>query len=85
MIPVFSVRVRYFARARDIVGADEVIEEVPYEPTVGQLRQTLKHTYPALAGLLERSAIAVNHDFAEDARRLAPGDEVAVIPPVSGG
>ena len=41
---------------------------------------------PALAGLLAKSALAVNHDFAEDERvLLATGDEVAVIPPVSGG
>ena len=45
----------------------------------------LARRVPALAGLLAKSALAVNHDFADDAQVLQPTDEVAVIPPVSGG
>jgi molybdopterin converting factor small subunit len=49
------------------------------------LRRALAERYPALAPLLERSAIAVNHDFADDSSILRESDEIAVIPPVSGG
>jgi molybdopterin converting factor small subunit len=52
---------------------------------VADLRATLARTQPALAKLLRVSAIAINHDFADDSRPLSPGDEVAIIPPVSGG
>ncbi len=74
-----------FAKLRDAAGADAVAVELPAGGTVADLRRRLGEAHPAVAGLLERSAIAVNHDFADDARPLAPGDEVAVIPPVSGG
>ena len=79
----FSVRL--FARGREIAGADAVAVELPAGATVADLRRALGAAYPALAGLLAASAVAVNHDFAEDADVIAAGDEVAVIPPVSGG
>ena len=74
-----------FARLRDAAGADAVPVELPAAATVADLRRRLAAAHPALAGLLERSAVAVNHDFADADRRLAAGDEVAIIPPVSGG
>jgi len=80
-----TLTVHLFARGRELVGADTVAAELPAAATVADLRRTLAARFPALAGLLARSAVAVNHDFAEDNRVLSPGDEVAVIPPVSGG
>jgi molybdopterin converting factor subunit 1 len=79
------VRVLLFAAARDHVGADAVSVEVPTGATVAVLRTELARQFPVLASLLARSAIAVNHDFTEDSRVLAASDEVAIIPPVSGG
>lgn len=73
-----------FAAARDLAGADSIAVELP-RATVADLRAELARRIPALAGLLAKSAIAVNHDFAEDDRVLWPADEIAVIPPVSGG
>ena len=80
-----TLTVHLFARGRELVGADTVAAELPAAATVADLRRALAARFPALAGLLERSAVAVNHDFAEEDRVLSPGDEVAVIPPVSGG
>lgn len=80
-----TLTVQLFARGRELAGADTVAAELPAAATVADLRRTLAARFPALAGLLERSAVAVNHDFAENDRALSPGDEVAVIPPVSGG
>jgi molybdopterin converting factor subunit 1 len=80
-----TLTVLLFAKLRDAAGSDAVAVELPASGTVADLRRRLDEAYPALAGLLERSAIAVNHDFVDDTRPLAPGDEVAVIPPVSGG
>jgi molybdopterin converting factor subunit 1 len=77
--------VHLFARARDLAGADAVAVELPAGATVAELRRELAARFPALTGLLAVSALAVNHDFAEDERLLAPADELAVIPPVSGG
>jgi molybdopterin converting factor subunit 1 len=80
-----TLTVHLFARARDLAGSGTVAVETAPAATVADVRRALAERFPALAGLLERSAIAVNHDFADDSRSLAAGDEVAVIPPVSGG
>ena len=81
----FIVCVRLFAAAREIAGADSLAIELPPGATVAELRAELTRRIPALAGLLAKSALAVNHDFAEDADVIRPIDELAVIPPVSGG
>lgn len=77
--------VHLFARARDLAGADTVTVELPAGATVADLRHALAARFPPLSDLLERSLIAVNHEFAEAACVLTPADELAVIPPVSGG
>ncbi len=79
------VRVRLFARAKDLAGASSVALDLPDGATIGQLRRHLAKEQPALAVLLERSALAVNDEFAVDETPLSPGADVAVLPPVSGG
>jgi molybdopterin converting factor subunit 1 len=80
-----TLTVLLFAKLRDAAGSEAVAVELPTGATVADLRRQLAAVYPAVAGLLERSAVAVNHDFADGSRPLAAGDEVAIIPPVSGG
>jgi molybdopterin converting factor subunit 1 len=77
--------VRLFARARDLAGADAVTVDLPEGATVGDLRRQLAVEHPALAGLLERCAVAVNDGFAEDTLTLPLQAEIALLPPVSGG
>lgn len=79
----FSVHL--FARARELAGSDAATIELPTGASVAELRRELAARFPALAALLAASALAVNHDFAEGDRVLTPTDEVALIPPVSGG
>ncbi len=76
------MRVLLFAALRDAAGPSVEVN-LPAGATVRELRAELARVLPA--ALLARSAIAVNHEYAEDERAVAPGDEVAVIPPVSGG
>jgi molybdopterin converting factor subunit 1 len=80
-----TLTVHLFARARELAGADAVTVDLPAGATVATLRSALAARFPALATLLARSALAVNHDFAEGDRVLSEADEIAVIPPVSGG
>jgi len=79
------IQVRLFARARDLAGVDTFTLELPAGTTVAELRRRIAADYPALAGLLARSAIAVDNDFAADSLVLATDLEVALLPPVSGG
>jgi molybdopterin converting factor subunit 1 len=80
-----TLTVLLFAAARELAGAESLPVELPARSTVADLRAELSRRRPALAGLLAKSALAVNHDFAQDERVLFATDEVAVIPPVSGG
>ena len=77
--------VRLFARARDLAGADALTLDLPPGATAGDLRRALARACPALAPLLERSALAVDNEFARDEQPLAAGGEIALLPPVSGG
>jgi molybdopterin converting factor subunit 1 len=79
------VSVKLFARARDLAGAAAVTVELPDGATVGDLRRRLASLYPALTSLLERSALAVQDEFADDGLTLPLDAEVALLPPVSGG
>jgi molybdopterin converting factor subunit 1 len=80
-----TCRVRLFARARDLAGSDVVTLDLPAGATAGQLRRRLAEAVPALARLLERSALAVDNEFAGDEVVLPDGAEIALLPPVSGG
>ncbi len=80
-----TVTVRLFARARDLAGADRVAVELPPDATAGDLRRQLAARVPALAALLDRSALAVGGEVAEDDQALPADAEIALLPPVSGG
>ena len=80
-----TVHVHLFARARDLAGSAAVAVELPAGATVADLRVALARCHPALAALLDRSAFAVNNEFAGADTTLAAGAEIALLPPVSGG
>ena len=80
-----TLTVQLFAKLRDLATASQVVVKIPTHATVGELRRVLVANHPNMAGLLDHCRVAVNHDFADDSQVLAPADEVAVIPPVSGG
>jgi molybdopterin converting factor subunit 1 len=80
-----TITVKLFAAARELAGAAEVELELPDRATIADAKHTLSTMFPQIAGLLSRSAIAINQDYAVDTDIIAPTDELAVIPPVSGG
>ncbi|HRK32922.1 MAG TPA: MoaD/ThiS family protein [Tepidisphaeraceae bacterium] len=77
-----KVNVKLFAAMRDATGADRVTVEAG---TVGELAEKLGGRWPAAKPLIDRSRFAVNQAFASHETVLREEDEVAVIPPVSGG
>ena len=80
-----TIPVRLFARARDLAGSDILNLDLPAGASVGELRQRIAESVPALRDFLSRCAVAVGEDFAADDRVIPSGAEVAIIPPVSGG
>jgi molybdopterin converting factor subunit 1 len=79
------VRIKLFARARDLAQADELQLDMPAGSTVADLRRVLAGRRPELAGLLPRCAFAVDAEFASDDIVLEAENEAALLPPVSGG
>jgi molybdopterin converting factor subunit 1 len=80
-----TIAVKLFAAARELACAGEVALELGPAATVGDARHALIEQCPMLGPLADRSLLAVNAEYADDERLLAAGDEVALIPPVSGG
>ncbi len=82
---MFDISVQLFAVARDLAGCDSVTLAVPDGATVAVLREKLFDRVPALAPLTKSLQIAVDQEYAIDTTPLTAQQEVAIIPPVSGG
>jgi molybdopterin converting factor subunit 1 len=81
-----TLRVRLFAMLRECAGRDSVEVELPAGATVADALDELARR-PPLDGLLARLPVrmAVNREYADPATPLGPEDELALIPPISGG
>jgi len=80
-----KIRMRLFASLKDIVGRREVVLELPEGVTASELLHRFAEDHPRLQALLPSLLVAVNREYVEGTRVLQDGDEVAFIPPVSGG
>lgn len=80
-----QVTVRYFALVREITGKRTEEREVPEGTSAGQLLDQITAEYPAVERLRRASMLMVNQEYVQPDHVLAGGDEVALIPPVSGG
>lgn len=78
-----AVQVLYFARAREATGG--VTEETLDAADTEALKSVLVERHPALASVLETAVLAVNQEYATARVELRERDEVAIIPPISGG
>lgn len=78
-----SFKVKAFGVTKEILGKKETVIQVD-AATVEELKNFLFSTYPRLANL-KSLFIAVNHNYAEGAQTIKESDEIALIPPVSGG
>jgi molybdopterin converting factor subunit 1 len=79
------VTVRLFARLRDIAGTAELVREVPAGATIGSVWRDLAREFPDFAQYERTISSAVNADYARMDRAIGDGDEIAFLPPVSGG
>mmetsp|Transcript_74926 Transcript_74926/g.124922 ORF Transcript_74926/g.124922 Transcript_74926/m.124922 type:complete len:82 (-) Transcript_74926:146-391(-) len=79
------VQVLFFAAVRELAGVGMEHLEVEANTNTEQLRQILTERYPQVAELLPRCALACNGEYSNGIRELAENDEVAILPPVSGG
>lgn len=81
-----KLTVKLFAMVRELIGFDEITLTLPAgNPTVENLRSSLLEEYPGVESLLPFCQVAVNHEIAIDTQLLQPNDEIAILPPFSGG
>ena len=80
-----TVRVLFFAEARDLAGGPSRELTLSEGATVADLRRALATAIPSLEPLLPRLHVAINNDDAADSDPVPAGAEVACFPPVSGG
>jgi len=79
------VTVRYFAVVRELFGREGEEQELPEGATVAHLLDRLIAQQPILERLRRSMLVMVNRRYARPDQPLSDGDEVALIPPVSGG
>ena len=79
------IKALFFASSRDIVGSRMLEVDLPAGSTVADLKNRLVKDYAGLRHISSSLSAAVNADYVDDSTRLEEDDEVALIPPVSGG
>lgn len=88
MLPSITVRVLFFAKARELVGKTEASLVIPNEAQdETTLKEFMLKSFPEISSLRKCSIIAINEHYLEPGTsiELKEGDEIAVIPPISGG
>ena len=79
-----KIRILLFGVTRDIVGDTTIEVEVNENENIGAIMTRLRSSYPALNDL-RSLMVAVNSEYAEESQIITSSDEIALIPPVSGG
>lgn len=79
------VTIKLFARLKDLAGAGELVREVPAPATVQTVWKSLTAEMPSLIQYEGTMSVAVNAEYTRMAAAVRDGDEVAFLPPVSGG
>ncbi len=75
-----------FGKAKESLGSKALQLNFDWEITIDELRNYISNQYPGLE-ILPHCRLAVNQTFIDEKKvhRLSDGDEIAIIPPVSGG
>jgi MoaE-MoaD fusion protein len=80
-----QVRVLFFGVLKDLTGKASDSISLPENATLGDVLTHYERSIPRLKDTAASLAMSVNQEYASPATRLRPGDEVALLPPVSGG
>jgi molybdopterin synthase catalytic subunit len=80
-----KVRIRFLGPAKELTGCDEIVLTLPEGSSVANAISALLREFPKFSDRLNHYRFAVNFEYADEKTLLKDGDELALIPPVSGG
>lgn len=80
-----KIKVKFFASYREALGKDQIDVETEEETNISGLLNIIKRDHPELGNLIEPVIVSVNREYASYDTIIKEGDEVALLPPVSGG
>jgi molybdopterin synthase sulfur carrier subunit len=88
-----TLRVKAYAIIREIIGKEQIILHLPRKDggktataiTVADLRRRILELYPAISAQRIIMAVAINTKMANDKSAISDFDEIALLPPISGG
>jgi len=80
-----QVKILFFGAARDAAGADEISLATTMPASVRTVKEAVFFKYEAVARFAKSLMIAVNQEYATDETEVKNRDEIAFLPPVSGG
>jgi molybdopterin converting factor subunit 1 len=78
------VNIKLFASCRELIGKDKITLKLKNQMTVGDVRKKILELYPLLLGKIQ-FVIALNYEIVDEITPINQKDEVAILPPVSGG
>ncbi|XP_062120501.1 molybdopterin synthase sulfur carrier subunit [Humulus lupulus] len=83
--PSVKIKVLFFARARDLTGLTETPLEVPSDSTTRDCLSKIMTSFPRLQEIKSCIVVALNEEYTTDSAIVKDKDELAIIPPISGG
>ncbi len=79
------MKVLFFAQSREAAGRDECHLQIEKPVTESEFWTALINQFPPMAALRKTARLARRETYLQSGEMLDPGDEIAIIPPVSGG
>ena len=80
-----TITIKLFARLKEVIGSDSIELDCEVPQTVGEIRCELVQNHADLGSLIRASLFSRSGEYCRDDDLVLPGENLAVIPPVSGG